>query len=318
VCTGCRARVCTSIFASRRRSWRELPLRYAEFGLCHRDEPSGAVLGLMRTRAFVQDDAHVFCLEEQAGAEVLRFCALLREVYAALGFAGFRVGLSTRPELRAGSDAVWDRAEALLAESARAAGLDYAVQPGEGAFYGPKLEFILDDRHGRSWQCGTVQLDFVLPERLDLAYVGRDDAAGRPVMIHHAVLGSLERFVGVLLEHHGLDLPLWLAPLQVAVLPVGDGQQEAAVALAERLVAAGLRAEVEGASASLGRRILAAREQGVPAAAILGAAELADGQVALRWRDGRQERRPLDEALKSLAQAARPPGQAASLPSISA
>ena len=306
------------IYNQQLHSYRDLPLRLAEFGSCHRNEPSGALHGIMRVRAFTQDDAHIFCTPEQITAESVAFCELLMKVYQDFGFTDVRVKFSDRPPVRAGADEVWDQAEAALWEAVRAANLECTLNPGEGAFYGPKLEFILDDRHGRSWQCGTVQLDFVLPERLDLAFVGRDDAAGRPVMIHHAVLGSLERFMGVLLEHHGLDLPAWLAPLQVAVLPVGDGQQAAAVALAERLVAAGLRAEVDGASATLGRRILAAREQGVPVAAILGAAELADGQVALRWRDGRQERLPQDETLRRLAEVAQPPGQAASLPSISA
>ncbi len=296
------------IFQSRRRSWRELPLRYAELGLCHRDEPSGAVLGLMRTRAFVQDDAHLFCEERQAEGEVLRFCGLLRRVYAELGFPRFRVALSTRPPRRAGDDRLWDRAEAILAGAARAAGLDHAVQPGEGAFYGPKLEFILEDARGRSWQCGTVQLDYVLPERLDLAFVGREDDRVRPVMIHHAVLGSLERFIGVLLEHHGLELPFWLAPEQVSVLPVADGQQAYAAHVADELGRAGLRASVEAADERLPRRILAARERGVPVLAVVGAAEAAAGTVALRWRDGRRLDLALGEAVAVLRRQAGPDG----------
>jgi threonyl-tRNA synthetase len=208
------------IFKARVRSFRDLPVRLAEFGWVHRNEPSGALHGLLRTRAFVQDDAHVFCTEGQVETEVACFCTLLRAVYADFGFADVAVRFSTRPAARAGSDAVWDRAEAALAAAARAAGLTVEVQPGEGAFYGPKLEFHLHDAHGRGWQCGTVQLDLVLPERLDATFRDADSAAARPVMLHHAVLGSLERFIAMLLEHHRGRLPLWLAPDQVAVATI--------------------------------------------------------------------------------------------------
>jgi threonyl-tRNA synthetase len=202
------------IFNKRVRSHRDLPLRYCEFGACHRNEPSGALNGLMRTRAFTQDDAHIFCREDQVEAEVARFCALLREVYRDCGFPNFSVGFSTRPNLRAGSEEAWDRAEAQLAAAARAAGLKPRLQPGEGAFYGPKLEFSLRDRSGRDWQCGTVQLDFVLPERLGAEYVDEANRRVRPAMLHHAVFGSLERFLAILLEHHQGALPFWLAPEQ--------------------------------------------------------------------------------------------------------
>ncbi|MEQ9608307.1 MAG: aminoacyl--tRNA ligase-related protein [Kiloniellaceae bacterium] len=201
-----------ALFNKGRRSWRELPLRYAEFGACHRNEPSGALLGLLRTRAFEQDDAHVFCRAEDVANEVSRFAALLTQVYAELGFPSYTVALSTRPALRAGSDELWDWAEATLAEAASRCGLVYDVQPGEGAFYGPKLEFALRDRQGRSWQCGTIQLDSVLPERLGASYVGPDGSPEVPLMIHHAVFGSMRRAIAMLLEHYGGALPFWLAP----------------------------------------------------------------------------------------------------------
>src|SRR5262245_57654610 len=204
------------IFNRGLRSWRELPVRYAEFGACHRDEPSGALHGLMRTRNFEQDDAHVFCREEHVQDEVARFIDLLAKVYAELGFPDYEVALSTRPEKRAGSDTLWDWAEAKLGEAARQCGVSFSIQPGEGAFYGPKLEFALRDRHGRSWQCGTIQLDCVLPERLGASYIAPDGSRAVPLMIHHAVFGSLGRLIAILLEQHGAALPFWLAPDQVA------------------------------------------------------------------------------------------------------
>ena len=227
------------VFNQRVRSYRELPVRYSEFGACHRDEPSGSLEGLKRTRAFVQDDAHVFCMEAQIEAEVGRFCALLRHVYAALGFPAFSVALATRPAVRAGSDEVWDRAEAALAQAAFAAGLQFEVREGEGAFYGPKLEFHLIDSRERSWQCGTVQLDFVLPERLDALYVNERNERERPVMIHHAVLGSMERFIALLLEHHEGWLPMWLAPEQVAVATINDASAAYAAQVVQALEEAG-------------------------------------------------------------------------------
>jgi threonyl-tRNA synthetase len=214
------------IFNQRVRSFRELPLRLSEFGVCHRNELSGALQGLMRTRAFVQDDAHVFCREDHIESEVARFCALLRRIYADFGFADLHVGFSTRPALRAGSDAVWDRAEAALVGAALATGLNFVEQPGEGAFYGPKLEFGLRDGAGRVWQCGTIQVDFVLPERLDASFVDEHNARPRPVILHHAVLGSLERFIAVLLEHYAGNLPLWLAPEQICCASISQDQAD--------------------------------------------------------------------------------------------
>jgi threonyl-tRNA synthetase len=292
------------IFNQRVRSFRDLPFRLFELGAVHRNEPSGAWQGLMRTRAFVQDDAHVFCREEQIEAEVARFCALLREVYADFGFAGLRVGFSTRPPQRVGSDAVWDRAEGALAAAARAADLAFVEQPGEGAFYGPKLEFALRDSQGRHWQCGTIQVDFVLPERLDACYVDELNARPRPVILHHAVLGSIERFVAMLLEHYAGNLPLWLAPEQILCAPIGSEQDAYAERVAALLAGWGYRAAVDRRPERLPRKIVDAHALGIPILLALGRREAAGETVALRRRDGRQESLPLsrlDEALRAEA-----------------
>jgi threonyl-tRNA synthetase len=272
------------IFNKRVRSYRDLPVRFCELGVCHRNEPSGALSGLMRTRAFAQDDAHVFCRQDQIEDEVRRFCVLLRAVYLDFGFSEFAVRFSTRPSVRAGSDAVWDRAEVALEAAAKASELDYAVQPGGGAFYGPKLEFMLQDSHGREWQCGTLQLDFVLPERLDTAYVDANGERVRPAMIHHAVLGSLERFAAILIEHHRGDLPLWLAPEQIVVAPVSDAQLEYARRVAEAFESEDLRVALDERAESLSRRIVHAFERGIPIFAAVGRREERDGTVAIRRR----------------------------------
>jgi threonyl-tRNA synthetase len=295
------------VFRSRVRSWRDLPLRYCEFGACHRDEPSGALHGLMRTRAFTQDDAHLFCRANQVEAEVARFCALLREMYADLGFDDVDVAFSTRPAVRAGSDETWDRAEASLAAAARAAGLSYRVQPGEGAFYGPKLEFALRDRLGRRWQCGTIQLDHVLPERLDAEYVDERGERVRPVMLHHAVLGSVERFTAILLEHHAGRLPAWLAPDQVVVLPVHEAQADAAAAFSAWLDASEIRSIVDSRPLSLSRRLVDAHARGIPFVATVGAREVRDGTVDLRI-DGKRHLLLHEAAVAALACRVRPPG----------
>jgi len=295
------------VFAKRLRSFRDLPLRYAEFGGCHRNEPSGALHGLMRTRAFHQDDAHIFCSEAQVTGEVARFCRLLMQAYADFGFADLRVAFSTRPARRAGAEAEWDRAEAMLAQAAREAGLVFEIDPGEGAFYGPKLDFHLRDAHGREWQCGTVQLDLVLPERLGARYVDAEGARARPVMIHHAVLGSLERFIGILLEHHRGSLPLWLAPDQVVVAPITPAEACHARRLADRLAEAGLRARADLRSETLSRRIVDAHEDGVPVVLAIGQREVREGTVTLRRRDGTQVVERLDAAIVALQEEARPP-----------
>jgi len=288
------------IFRQRVRSFRELPLRLAEFGLCHRNEPSGALQGLMRGRAFVQDDAHVFCDEGQVAGEVARFCRLLARVYAEFGFDDVLVGFSTRPAERAGTDASWDRAERALAEAAHGAGLAPLEQPGEGAFYGPKLEFALRDNRGRLWQCGTIQLDLVLPERLDASYVDAENRRVRPVILHHAVLGSIERFIALLLEHYRGALPLWLAPEQLALCTIGDGQEAYAERVAAQLAGEGYRVALDLRPERLARKILDARALAIPLLLALGPREAASATVSLRHPDGRRETLPVDAVASRL------------------
>lgn len=290
------------------RSYRDLPLRLSEFGACHRNEPSGALLGLMRTRAFVQDDAHVFCTEAQIMAEVARFARLLSAVYGDFGFADVGVAFATRPVSRAGDDAQWDRAEAALMAAARAAGLDPAIRPGEGAFYGPKLEFHLADRMGRRWQCGTIQADFVLPERLNARYADSDGSLRHPVILHHAVLGSIERFLAVLLEQHQGALPLWLAPDQVAVATVSPAQADYAEHVAELLRRAEIRVAVDAGPARLARKVMDARELGIPIFLAVGAREAESGTIALRHPGGIQEVLSLADAAQWITWQAAPPG----------
>jgi threonyl-tRNA synthetase len=289
------------IFNKGLRSWRDLPIRYAEFGACHRNEPSGALHGLMRTRAFEQDDAHVFCRENDVPAEVSRFIGLLSEVYGELGFRDYEVALSTRPPVRAGSDALWDWAEESLGDGARQCGLLPSIQPGEGAFYGPKLEFALRDRLGRSWQCGTVQLDCVMPGRLDASYVASDGNRAVPLMIHHAVFGSIGRFVAILLEHHGGALPFWLSPEQVAVAPISRNQADYAGEVVRAFEDAGLRTVTYDEAETLSRRIVSVREYEVPVMAIVGQREKEERKITLRERDGKQSVLALTDAIASLS-----------------
>jgi threonyl-tRNA synthetase len=254
----------------------------------------------MRTRAFVQDDAHIFCAEEQIEGEVRQFCELLRAVYGDFGFPDFVVGFSTRPGVRAGSDAQWDRAEAMLKAAAHAAGLDPRLQPGDGTFYGPKLEFALRDRQGREWQCGTIQLDFVLPERLGAEYVDADNQRRRPAMMHQAVLGSIERFLAMLLEHHGGDLPLWLAPEQLVVASIGEAQAAYAERVASAFAQAEFRVALDTRAERLPRKIVDARENGIPVLLAVGAREAKEETVSLRHRNGRQDVLPLAAAIEAL------------------
>src|SRR5262245_60605441 len=233
------------IFNQGPKSYRHLPMRLAEFGSCHRYEPSGALHGIMRVRSFVQDDAHIFCTEEQIVDESKRFVALLTDVYRELGFDSFITKLATRPALRGGSEAQWDHAEAALANACDVIGLPYTINPGEGTFYAPKLEFVLRDAIGRDWQCGTIQLDYVLPERLDAEYVAEDGTRKRPVMLHRAIVGSLERFIGVLIEHHAGKFPLWLAPVQAVVATIVNDADAYAKDAAEALKKAGIRVETD-------------------------------------------------------------------------
>ena len=296
------------IFRQGMKSYRDLPLRMAEFGSCHRYEPSGALHGLMRVRAFTQDDAHIFCTEDQITAETRAFCDLLLAVYKDFGFEEVAVKFSDRPELRAGSNAVWDQAEEALKAAVDAAGLDYALNPGEGAFYGPKLEFVLRDAIGRDWQCGTLQVDFVLPERLDAQYVGEDGERHRPVMLHRAILGSLERFIGVLIEHYAGRFPLWLAPLQVVVATITSDADAYAAEVAARLRAVGLRAETDTRNEKINYKVREHSHAKIPVIAVVGKREAAEETLALRRLGGEtQELVTLEEGLRSLAAEAAPP-----------
>ena len=275
------------IFRQGIKSYRDLPLRMAEFGACHRNEPSGALHGLMRVRAFTQDDAHVFCTEDQIDSETRAFCDLLLSVYRDFGFEEVRVKFSDRPAKRAGSDATWDKAEGALRRAIEAAGLPYTMNPGEGAFYGPKLEFVLRDAIGRDWQCGTLQVDFVLPERLGAEYIGEDGAAHRPVMLHRAVLGSLERFLGILIENHAGKFPAWLAPVQAVVLNITDGQAEYCRQATEFLKNQGLRVESDLRNEKVGFKIREHTLQRVPYLLVAGDREAGSGSLAVRTRSGK-------------------------------
>jgi threonyl-tRNA synthetase len=269
------------IFNHELRSWRDLPMRFSEFGSCHRNEPSGSLHGLMRTRAFEQDDAHVLCEAEHIRFEVERFSSLVREAYKDFGFDDFEVALSLRPDKRAGSDDLWDWAEEELLAAARGAGFEPKILRGEGAFYGPKLEFSLKDRMGRSWQCGTVQLDSVLPGRLGASYIDKSGNPSVPFMIHHAVLGSIGRFIGILLEHYEGKLPMWLSPDQVAVLPISDELHGPAKDVCDAMRAAGLRVVFMGENETLSRRIVNVHDAMIPAFAVIGKREAESGSVAL-------------------------------------
>jgi len=286
------------IFNHGLRSYRELPLRLAEFGSCHRNEPSGALHGLMRVRGFVQDDAHIFCTEDQVVSEVQAFNDLLVSVYRDFGFKDVVVKLSLRPEKRAGADAVWDKAEQGLRDALRASGVEWVELPGEGAFYGPKIEYHIKDALGRSWQCGTMQLDFVLPERLDAEYVAEDNTRKRPVMLHRAILGSLERFIGILIENFAGNFPLWLAPKQAVVMSISEHQADYAEDVARALIAAGFRVETDLRSEKISYKIREHSLQKLPYQLVVGEKEKAAGVVAVRARGGQDlGQMPLDQLL---------------------
>jgi threonyl-tRNA synthetase len=270
------------VFASERHSYRELPLRLAEFGLVSRFEREGVLHGLLRVRAFTQDDGHVFCTLDQVTAEVDAICDAIDELYARFGFDEVRVELSTRPEKSIGSDEEWERAESALREALERQGREYEVSPGEGTFYGPKIDFHITDALGRSWQCGTCQLDFQMPERFELTYAGPDNAPHRPVMIHRALLGSMERFAGILIEHHAGRFPLWLAPLQAAILPVADRHNDYADEIAARLAEAGFRAQIDERSESVGRKIRDAELAKAPYMLVVGDRERDAGTASVR------------------------------------
>jgi len=266
------------------KSYRDLPLRFGEFGQCHRNEPTGGLHGIMRVRGFTQDDGHIFCTEDMIQAEVASFTALLKKVYADFGFTEILYKLSTRPEKRIGTEESWDKAEAALAEGLRAAGCEFEYLPGEGAFYGPKIEYTLKDALGRQWQCGTIQVDPNLPERLDAEYVGEDGQRHRPVMLHRAIVGSLERFIGILIEQHAGALPTWLSPVQAVVLNITDAQAEYAAQVAAALEKAGIRTKLDTANDKITYKIRQHAMQKVPFFVVLGDKEREAGTVAVRAR----------------------------------
>tara|TARA_R100001129_G_scaffold162684_4_gene128013 strand:- start:14637 stop:16565 length:1929 start_codon:yes stop_codon:yes gene_type:complete len=294
-------------------SYRDLPLRMAEFGSCHRNEPSGALHGLMRVRAFTQDDAHIFCRPDQIEAETKIFIDLLSSVYKDFGFDDFVIKFSDRPDVRAGSDDTWDRAEKALLDATKAAGHDPILNPGEGAFYGPKLEFVLRDAIGRDWQCGTLQVDFVLPERLDAHYIAEDGGKHRPVMLHRAILGSFERFIGILIENYAGRFPLWLAPHQVTVATITNESDAYAAQVAKACRKAGLRVEIDTRNEKINYKIREHSHAKVPVIMVVGAKEAEAGTVAIRRLGGKdQEILALEQAIDTLVtEAAGPLGAGA-------
>jgi threonyl-tRNA synthetase len=296
------------IFRQGQKSYRDLPLRMAEFGSCHRNEPSGSMHGIMRIRGFVQDDAHIFCTEDQITSETVAFCDLLKDVYKAFGFTEVKVKFSDRPAKRAGEDATWDKAEAALKDAVKAAGLDYTLNPGEGAFYGPKLEFILRDAIGRDWQCGTLQVDFVLPERLDAEYIGADGAKHRPVMLHRAILGSLERFIGILIEEHAGKFPLWLSPVQVVVATITDAANGYAEEICAKLRNAGIRANIDLRNEKINYKVREHSVGKVPVMFVIGNKEAEQNSVSIRRLGSeQQEVMAFDAALAQLVENAKVP-----------
>ncbi|MBO6504829.1 MAG: threonine--tRNA ligase [Kordiimonadaceae bacterium] len=270
------------VFRQGIKSYRDLPIRFAEFGCCHRNEAHGALHGLMRVRQMTQDDGHVFCREDQVTEESVAFCDLLASVYEDLGFPEFQVKLATRPDVRAGTDEIWDKAEAALEAALNARGIAFEYAPGEGAFYGPKLEFHLSDAIGRTWQCGTLQSDFVLPERLDASYIAEDGSRQRPVMLHRAILGTLERFIGIMIEHFAGRMPLWLAPTQVVITPITSEADDYAKAVFEKLEAAGLRAELDLRNESIKYKVRDHSHKKVPAILVVGGREAENNTVSIR------------------------------------
>ena len=275
------------VFNQGLKSYRDLPIRLAEFGSCHRNEPSGSLHGIMRVRGFTQDDAHIFCTKEQIGSEVADFIKLTLDVYKDFGFEEVQMKLSTRPEKRVGDDALWDMAEKSLADALDAAGLEWELQPGEGAFYGPKIEFSLKDCLGRVWQCGTIQCDFNLPERLDASYVTEDNDRDQPVMLHRAILGSFERFIGILIEHYAGFMPPWLAPMQACVMNITDSQAEACESVVAKLKENGIRAISDLRNEKIGFKIRERTLERIPYLLVLGDREVEEGTVNVRTRSGK-------------------------------
>ncbi|MDX2113720.1 MAG: threonine--tRNA ligase [Alphaproteobacteria bacterium] len=296
------------IFNQGLKSYRELPLRMAEFGSCHRNEPSGSLHGIMRIRGFTQDDAHIFCMEDQITSETIAFCDLLKEVYRAFGFFEIQVKFSDRPPTRAGSDTTWDKAENALKDAVNAAGLAWTLNPGEGAFYGPKLEFVLRDALGRDWQCGTLQVDFVLPERLGAEYIGPDGNKHRPVMLHRAILGSLERFIGILIEEYAGKFPLWLSPVQAVVATITDAAIPYAQEVQKELRAIGIRADLDVRNEKINYKVREHSVNKVPLMLVVGAKEAEQKSVSIRRLGSeKQETMTLAEAKAMLLAECQPP-----------
>ncbi len=296
------------IFKQGLKSYRDLPLRMAEFGSCHRNEPSGSLHGIMRIRGFVQDDAHIFCTEDQITSETVAFCDLLKDVYKAFGFTEIQVKFSDRPPVRAGTDETWDKAEGALKEAVNAAGLDWTLNPGEGAFYGPKLEFVLRDALGRDWQCGTLQVDFVLPERLDAEYIGADGAKHRPVMLHRAILGSLERFIGILIEEYAGKFPLWLSPVQAVVATITEAADDYARQIHGELLKAGIRAELDLRNEKINYKVRDHSLRKTQVMLVVGAKEQDTRQVSIRRLGSEQQSvTSFDAALAALVEEAKIP-----------
>ena len=290
------------------KSYKDLPVRLAEFGSCHRYEASGTMHGLMRVRGFTQDDGHIFCTEDQIETETADFISLLSEIYTELGFESFDIKLSTRPETRVGSDAVWDKAETALENAIKKLDIPYTVEAGDGAFYGPKLDFVLTDAIGREWQCGTFQADFNLPDRLDAEYIGEDGAKHQPVMMHRAILGSFERFIGILIENYSGKLPLWLAPIQLSILTVTDEANEFAMTLREKFKAINLRVELDNRNEKIGYKIREHSNAKVPLMAVIGKEEMAAGTVSIRnLRKNETNTYTVDEAVELLSNDSSPP-----------
>jgi threonyl-tRNA synthetase len=282
-------------------SYRDLPIRLAEFGKCHRYEPSGALHGMMRVRAFTQDDAHIFCTPEQITSESIAVCELILGIYRSFGFTDVRIKFADRPEVRVGEDAVWDQAEAALVKALEVAGLEYTHNPGEGAFYGPKLEFVLRDAIGRDWQCGTLQVDLNMPGRLGASYIGEDGEKHLPVMLHRAIFGSLERFMGILIEHHAGNLPLWLAPVQVKVLTITSDADDYANEIVAVLRSHGLRAEADLRNEKISYKVREHSVAKIPMQFAVGQREVENRSVAVRRLGSKQQDvMSLDDAIASL------------------
>ena len=290
------------------KSYKDLPIRMAEFGSCHRNEPSGALHGIMRVRQFTQDDAHIFCMDSQITSESVEFCELLQKIYKDFGFSELKVKFSDRPEIRAGDDKTWDKAEKALMVAIKAAGISYSLNPGEGAFYGPKIEFVLRDAIGRDWQCGTLQVDFVLPERLGANYIDSDGQKKHPVMLHRAILGSLERWIGIIIEQYSGRMPLWLAPIQVIICSIIDSTNDYVLEIKNKLDRASIRNEVDLRNEKIGYKIREHSNNVIPIIIVIGNKEKENKSVAVRYLGSKnQEILNLDQFIKNIESKCLPP-----------